>query len=215
MFERLMFERLMTATLKASIAAVSVLLAASAANANPYLVTIQQSGADVVATGGGQIDLTGLTNIGITVFIGGETQPSTAFIGFSTGTGDAYSGFSSGPKNFGPGGTPASASGSSGPQGGISGFEGDLFVPAGYILINDSVLAQSTDTFSNTTIAGLGMKPGTYVWKWGNQAPDQSYTIDIIGAATPIPAALPLFASGLGGLGLFGWRRKRKAHALA
>jgi hypothetical protein len=27
-------------------------------------------------------------------------------------------------------------------------------------------------------------------------------------AATPIPAALPLFASALGGLGLFGWRRK-------
>jgi hypothetical protein len=30
-------------------------------------------------------------------------------------------------------------------------------------------------------------------------------------AATPVPAALPLFASGLGALGLFGWRRKRKA----
>ena len=27
---------------------------------------------------------------------------------------------------------------------------------------------------------------------------------------TPIPAALPLFATGLGGLGLLGWRRKRK-----
>lgn len=29
-------------------------------------------------------------------------------------------------------------------------------------------------------------------------------------AATPIPAALPLFASGLGVMGLLGWRRKRK-----
>jgi hypothetical protein len=27
---------------------------------------------------------------------------------------------------------------------------------------------------------------------------------------TPVPAALPLFASGLGAMGLFGWRRKRK-----
>jgi hypothetical protein len=27
---------------------------------------------------------------------------------------------------------------------------------------------------------------------------------------TPLPAALPLFASGLGALGLLGWRRKRK-----
>jgi hypothetical protein len=32
-------------------------------------------------------------------------------------------------------------------------------------------------------------------------------------AVTPLPAALPLFATGLGGLGLLGWRRKRKAEA--
>jgi hypothetical protein len=30
---------------------------------------------------------------------------------------------------------------------------------------------------------------------------------------TPLPAALPLFATGLGALGLLGWRRKRKAAA--
>jgi hypothetical protein len=27
---------------------------------------------------------------------------------------------------------------------------------------------------------------------------------------TPLPAALPLFATGLGALGLLGWRRKRQ-----
>jgi hypothetical protein len=27
----------------------------------------------------------------------------------------------------------------------------------------------------------------------------------------PLPGALPLFATGLAGLGLLGWRRKRKA----
>jgi len=31
------------------------------------------------------------------------------------------------------------------------------------------------------------------------------------GTATPIPAALPLFASALGGLGVLAWRRKQKA----
>jgi hypothetical protein len=31
----------------------------------------------------------------------------------------------------------------------------------------------------------------------------------------PIPAALPLFATGLAALGLLGWRRKRKAAAVA
>ena len=32
-------------------------------------------------------------------------------------------------------------------------------------------------------------------------------------AETPLPAALPLFATGLGALGLLGWRRKRKQAA--
>jgi hypothetical protein len=33
--------------------------------------------------------------------------------------------------------------------------------------------------------------------------------------ATPLPAALPLFATGIGGLGLLGWRRKRKPQIAA
>jgi len=35
------------------------------------------------------------------------------------------------------------------------------------------------------------------------------------GGAVPLPAALPLFATGLGVLGLIGWRRKKKAAVLA
>jgi len=34
-------------------------------------------------------------------------------------------------------------------------------------------------------------------------------------SSTPLPAALPLFATGLGALGLLGWRRKRKNAAIA
>ena len=33
--------------------------------------------------------------------------------------------------------------------------------------------------------------------------------------ATPLPAALPLFATGLGAMGLLGWRRKRKNAAVS
>jgi hypothetical protein len=36
---------------------------------------------------------------------------------------------------------------------------------------------------------------------------------DVVGT-TPIPGALPLFATGLGALGLLGWRRKRKTAAI-
>jgi hypothetical protein len=35
------------------------------------------------------------------------------------------------------------------------------------------------------------------------------------GGAVPLPAALPLFATGLGALGLLSWRRKRKTAAVA
>jgi hypothetical protein len=34
-----------------------------------------------------------------------------------------------------------------------------------------------------------------------------------IASTTPLPAALPLFATGLGAMGLLGWRRKRKNNA--
>ena len=37
----------------------------------------------------------------------------------------------------------------------------------------------------------------------------------LVPSATPLPAALPLFATGLGAMGLFGWRKKRKALAAA
>ena len=33
--------------------------------------------------------------------------------------------------------------------------------------------------------------------------------------ATPLPAALPLFATGLGALGLIGWRRRQKTQRRA
>ena len=43
---------------------------------------------------------------------------------------------------------------------------------------------------------------------------DFAFTLESDGAATPAPAALPLFASGSGLLGLLSWRRKRKNTAV-
>ena len=79
--------------------------------------------------------------------------------------------------------------------------------------MSDAVLAASTDTWNSATFATLGLTPGTYKTTWGTGV-DQSFTIEI-GATTPLPAALPLFASGLGVMGLFGWRRKRKNGGVA
>ena len=61
----------------------------------------------------------------------------------------------------------------------------------------------------------LGVAGGT-VWSpgTGDVGGDASSPEYIFGvAATPLPCTLPLFATGLGGLGLLGWRRKRRAQA--
>jgi hypothetical protein len=42
-----------------------------------------------------------------------------------------------------------------------------------------------------------------------------SFNYGVAADTTPLPATLPLFATGLGAIGLLGWRRKRKARAVA
>jgi hypothetical protein len=43
---------------------------------------------------------------------------------------------------------------------------------------------------------------------------DATVTNTFLQIAAPLPGALPLFATGIGALGLLGWRRKRKAQAI-
>jgi hypothetical protein len=65
----------------------------------------------------------------------------------------------------------------------------------------DSLTAANNWTFNET---GDGTS-------WLNPRVDGPPEARITGASvTPLPAALPLFATGLGAMGLFGWRRKRK-----
>jgi hypothetical protein len=48
----------------------------------------------------------------------------------------------------------------------------------------------------------------------GTTPPAFNFAFSLEGDVVPLPAALPLFATGLAGLGLLGWRRKRKAQAV-
>jgi hypothetical protein len=61
--------------------------------------------------------------------------------------------------------------------------------------------------------------PPQYIWMETTATGITSHTtaniFSPIPTATPLPAALPLFATGIGGLSLLGWRRKRKAQAVA
>ena len=104
-----------------------------------------------------------------------------------------------------------SASGPTGARS-ISGLTHDV-TAAAYLSASSVLFGNSLDF--PIGLALFNLEPGVTV-----NAPDSFVTNNIFAppgsvAATPVPAALPLFATGLGALGLFGWRRKKKAAALA
>ena len=70
---------------------------------------------------------------------------------------------------------------------------------------------QNNDLSFSILVGGLGYS------FFDNLTPtnNASGTITASPATVPLPSTLPLFATGLGALGLLGWRRKRKAQAAA
>ena len=86
-----------------------------------------------------------------------------------------------------------------------------------YVEFYDHVLIDGhTGAFDNQGPGAVQVGGGGTDFSLGNF---QEYSSDgtyIVGTAiTPLPAALPLIATGIGALGLLGWRRKRKAQAVA
>ncbi|MGH7100283.1 MAG: PEP-CTERM sorting domain-containing protein, partial [Stellaceae bacterium] len=74
-------------------------------------------------------------------------------------------------------------------------------------------------TFTLSDIFSPALLSDTFTLAWAmtcsNDVIVQTFTLGNTQLTTPLPAALPLFASGLGAMGLFGWRKKRKAAAVA
>lgn len=171
-------------------------LAAPVAQAS-YLVTVEQVGSNVVASGSGTIDLTGLTFDGGFASGPAALDPSIGYIntGPTTSVGlDAYTGFT-GPTSFGSGGFTGASSGT-GDSVEIIGSSGTygvplLWVPSGYV--SGSALSDNS-TYDSATFSSLGLTPGTYEWTWGIGA-NQNFTLQI--EATPEPSSLLLFASAL------------------
>jgi hypothetical protein len=149
-----------------------------------YMVTLQQVGSNVVATGTGAIDTTGLTE-SFTGLAESDTNPPIANI--TTGATDSNAEFwtlggNHGPTSFGPG-PEVFASTASGPVAGViqESFL-RIVVPQNYT--NDTSI-MDTATYDSQTFTSLGVTPGTYEWTWGTGA-DQNFTLNIQAVPAPV-----------------------------
>lgn len=176
-----------------------------------YVVTLEEVGSNVIATGMGPIDLTGLSLTGSGGITAAGVLPSFGIIitGPPLATADTYLNTIplrvSGPTSFGRGTTTTFASTGNGTPVGIEPAEPDfliLAVPAGYAS-GDPL--SDTSTYDNATFASLGVAPGTYEWTWGT-GPDQNFTLDVV---VPEPSNLALLGVALAGLPLL--RRRSRA----
>jgi PEP-CTERM motif len=154
------------------------------------VVYVYQSGPNVVSSYSGTIDLTGLTPDGVD----GTTAPfirgadATEVLGPTASDDPVYLGIT-GPTTFGDGaGMPASSG--SGDTFGFGGAGHDLLLPAGYV---SGTFISGTDIWDDTTLAGLGLTPGTYDYTWGTGT-DGSFTLNISSAPVPEPSSLGLMS---------------------
>ena len=194
--------QILTAGTLVGAAALALTFCAGQAYASEATIDITQDGANVVATASGDIDLTGLSENPGTGSQSAFVQPGYAAILLGSGTYDVYYGVT-GPSSFGSGGTTDASSGSGGPLGLFS-FNNYLDVPDGFVS-GSSISA--TATLDSTTIAGLGLKPGTYNYTWNDGS--NSLTV-VIGEAVPEPSTWAMILIGFAGLGFAGYRRSRQ-----
>ena len=170
------------------------------------IIDFVQSGSNVVATGSGSLNTSALTNFGLVTNGTGSVNATypEAMLGAPVVNGDSIQTYISiaGPSTFGTGGYFMASSGSGSVFGLYAG--GQLAVPGGYVSGNT---LSSSDTWTGTTLAGLGLTPGSYVYSWGT--PGTTYdTLTInVGSATPEPGSLSLMI--LGGAGLLVRRKLR------
>lgn len=179
-----------------------------------YTVTFSEVGPNVVANGSGSINTAAfvsnpivtpqrVTPTSAQLFIGGTPLLNPPALRWSGGV-------ITGPSSFGLGGGFASAA--LGDLVGIQGAAQNLFTPVGYV---SQTALNSSATWNGTTVAGMGLVPGTYTWTWGAGPTADSFTIVIPApglSASPIPTlsewALIALASIMAMFGMVRMRRR-------
>lgn len=170
------------------LAAALTVFAVPAARA--YIISVQQIGPDVVATGSGSVDTTDLTVTGSFGASISSVNPGGGFL-LVGGNGQNLTSYQTitGPSTFGQFGSTA-ASGSSGALLGLGASNSTLFLPPGYVSGSD--LGTSTSTWSNQTLSGLHFTSGIYNYTWGTAPHADSLILEI--GIVPEPASLSLLA---------------------
>jgi hypothetical protein len=202
----------MRATRRFVLAAAALGLAVGTARAG-VIINVDEVGNDVVATGSGSIDLTGLTFAGTFSGSATGTQPNIANITVGPNgsiSADGYLG-ATGPTSFGTGGGVASSFGS-GDLLGVQGNVGGIFVPVGY---HSGDPLSATDTYSGQTFASLGLTPGTYKYTWGTGVHADFLTVQIGPAVAAVPEPSTLAGAAVGIALALGWAWRRRRASLA
>jgi hypothetical protein len=158
---------------------------------------VSQVGNDVVLSGTGSVNLTGLT-LGGEEFLGipNTIAPGQIIIGsligceYFTGLMGSYNApFASGS---------SLAQGDTGPGFGIDNALEELLLPVGYVSNAD---LDSSSTYDNTTITALGLNPGIYSWSWAGGGVDLIILSSSSGGTTvPEPSTLATLALPLAAL---------------
>lgn len=184
-----------------AIATLLLLLTKSETLANDLLtITVYQNGANVVATGSGDVDLTDLTPVDAGYTSGLITPENGEIIlGPSDNAGvTEYEGLS-GPASFGTGSTSSASMGTGDTLGTFEESQGSLFLPTGYTSGNS--LSDSA-TWDSATFASLGITPGIYTYSYGTGSDAGEIIVD-----APEPSTWALM---LGGAALLGFCASRK-----
>jgi PEP-CTERM motif len=175
-----------------------------------FIVDISQVGANVVVNGSGSIDLSLLTGVGNGGTSGRVAGAFGQVIVGPVSSDGVFGGFT-GPLSFGTSDNQfaSSTSGDSfGLFASLNGFsEPVLYLPGTYS--SGSALTGSA-TFDNTTIAQLGLNPGTYNYTATGSVGFGEPVITVNIGSVPEPSSITIAATALGLLGGMAFIRRRR-----